>query len=275
VHNGVAMGCLDSRPSFDVPDSATRDRKTRPSVTPAFRLQRLVSCGYRLLGPGAVALLGATAITIQVAHAEPRPLPFDTPPPDPTPYVVPERLVIPELPDSPSPAELGEVAYYFHCMPCHGDFGQGLTEEWREVWVEDHQNCWARGCHAGRPGDEGFPIPRFVPGLIGEPGALSRFPSIQSLEAYLRRTHPPQQPGTLSNEVYQGLTAFLLEANGRGAEVDGMGGQDKMAGLTGAVLGGVLLGAWAIARRERGLIGREHLPVPAEDPGGDSSAPMV
>lgn len=131
----------------------------------------------------------------------------------PTPTVDP--LEIPELPENPTQVDKGRVSYYYNCMPCHGDHGQGLTEEWRMIWVEDHQNCWDRGCHGGRPGDEGFPLPRTISALIGPTAGLDRFPSADDLYQYLVDTHPPQRPGALPKEEYWALTAFLLAENGR------------------------------------------------------------
>jgi cytochrome c len=64
---------------------------------------------------------------------------------EPSPTV--DRLAIPVLPDHPTQVEIGKNVYYYHCMPCHGDKGQRLTSEWRSQWVDDHQNCWGRGCH--------------------------------------------------------------------------------------------------------------------------------
>lgn len=132
---------------------------------------------------------------------------------DPVPTV--DHLAIPELPENPTQVDIGRNSYFYNCMPCHGDRGQGLTDEFRETWVEDHQNCWARGCHSGRAGEEGFPIPTVVPAVAVEPGALQSFTSSTALHNYLEETHPPQQPGILPEEDYWALTAFLLSENGR------------------------------------------------------------
>jgi mono/diheme cytochrome c family protein len=130
-----------------------------------------------------------------------------------TPTPTYDPLVTPDLPENPSQAEMGKFLYYFHCMPCHGDLGQGLTDEFRQVWVEDHQNCWERGCHGGRQEDEGFPIPTVVPMVISDGDALIRFQAFDALEIYLHDTHPPQYPGKLAADEYRDLTAFLWEAN--------------------------------------------------------------
>jgi len=87
-------------------------------------------------------------------------------------------------------------------MPCHGDRGQGLTDEFRSLWVSDHQNYRARGCHTGRADDQGFPIPRIVPAIISTTGKLSSFSAPERLFQFLRTTHPPRHPG------------YLLEQNG-------------------------------------------------------------
>jgi hypothetical protein len=124
-----------------------------------------------------------------------------------------DRLALPVLSEHPSQVELGSYLYYHHCMPCHGDRGQGLTDEWREVWVEDHQNCWAKGCHSFRDQDEVFTIPTTIPPVSGTIHFIQRFPEPANLFEYLSLTHPPQSPGILSVEQYWAITAFLLVEN--------------------------------------------------------------
>ncbi len=132
--------------------------------------------------------------------------------PQPTPMM--GRFAVPEMPENPTQVEIGDNLYFYHCMPCHGDAGQGLTDEFREAWVEDHQNCWARGCHTGRPEDEGFPIPRYVPPVIASQ-LIVDFPTAQKLYDYLSSVHPPQNPGILEEDEYWALTAFLWFENGQ------------------------------------------------------------
>jgi len=142
---------------------------------------------------------------------------------NPTPTPAYDPLEVPVLPEHPSAVESGKYLYYFHCMPCHGDRGQGLTPEWRQVWVEDHQNCWGRGCHGGKASDEGFPIPKFIPAVIftaankdqGQTISPIRahFASIEELSSYLASTHPPQEPGRLKPDEYQALSAYLWVEN--------------------------------------------------------------
>ncbi len=126
-------------------------------------------------------------------------------------------LATPVLPENPSPQELGATIYYHHCMPCHGDLGQGLTDAFRGVWEEEHQNCWGRGCHAGRPKDEGFYIPTVVPAVMAEGDALPGYHTPQQLFDYLETTHPPQEPGRLGDEDTWALVALLWEGNGKPA----------------------------------------------------------
>ncbi len=130
----------------------------------------------------------------------------------PTPTYDPLRE--PPLPLHPTEYELGRNLYWHWCMTCHGDRGQGLTDEFRRIWDPDHQNCWARGCHSGRPGETGFPIPTVVPPLVDE-DHLVQFSSQEALADFLKATHPPQKPGILKREEYQAIALFVFTMNGR------------------------------------------------------------
>jgi hypothetical protein len=132
--------------------------------------------------------------------------------PEPTPMI--DRFAVPEMPENPTQVEVGENVYYYNCMPCHGDRGQGLTDEFREAWVDDHQNCWAHGCHNAGSATEAFPIPKFVPAVIASQLNI-HFPTAQKLYDYLSREHPPQNPGALKSDEYWALTAFLWFENGQ------------------------------------------------------------
>ena len=168
----------------------------------------------------------------------------------------PDRLAIPVMPDSPTQVDTGRNVYYYHCMPCHGDRGQGLTDEWRQVWVEDHQNCWARGCHAGREGDEGFSLPHTVPAVSGSSQAMAGFSTADDLFSFLAHTHPPQRPGALAEDEYWALAAFLLHENGRlpsdGQVGSKIGQRAKVGAVVAAVVAfGVLILALYVFRRRR------------------------
>ena len=133
----------------------------------------------------------------------------------PTPTL--DRLATPVVPENPTPIDLGRQVYYLHCMPCHGDVGQGLTDEWRRVWVEDHQNCWGKGCHGGHADDEGFPIPKTIPAVIGPEAGMAQHATTAEFITYLEQTHPPQRPGDLEKREYQQVTTFLWHENQRDA----------------------------------------------------------
>jgi hypothetical protein len=168
--------------------------------------------------------------------------------PDPT----PDRLATPVMPESPTQLDIGRHAYYHNCMPCHGDKGQGLTDEWRAVWVEDHQNCWGRGCHGGGVDDEGFPIPRFVPAVNGAGQALASFRSSDDLYEYLLLTHPPQRPGALSKDEYRALAVYLFREAGRATE-------ETQADARGVMIGAIALGAAIVGLSVRWLSRRKRI----------------
>lgn len=152
-----------------------------------------------------------------------------------------DRLAEPVLPELPTQVEVGHNLYYFHCMPCHGDRGQGLTDEFRQVWVEDHQNCWARGCHTGKSELAAFYIPKIVPPVSGVSHALCSFESAAELFAFLRDTQPPQRPGALSESEYWALTAFLLHENGRLSSGTRLGPEVRGDMIIAATLGLLLI----------------------------------
>lgn len=154
-------------------------------------------------------LISTSLITTSTASASP---------PEPTPDGMenPEsidRLAEPPLAENPTQYEQGRYDYWMHCMPCHGDYGQGLTQEFIELWPPDHQGCWERGCHGGRIEDEGFPIPEFIPAVIF-PGGMPKYADPEGLFGYLKATHPPQNPGGLEEDTYWAITAFVLAESG-------------------------------------------------------------
>jgi mono/diheme cytochrome c family protein len=112
-----------------------------------------------------------------------------------------------------SQADRGAEVYAFRCSTCHGDRGQGLTDEFRASWPPQDQNCWTPKCHGLNYPDGGFSIPRNVSGVIG-PGTLTNFATAEALYNYIKLTMPYQDPSLLSEEERWEVTAFLLRENG-------------------------------------------------------------
>lgn len=126
---------------------------------------------------------------------------------------LPDRLGPPQLPAHPTQADLGAQVFYLYCMACHGDRGQGLTDEWRSAWAEGDQNCWQSRCHSPNHPPGGFILPRAVPAVIGEQ-RLTHFGDAATLHTYLQQRMPWHMPGSLDEEQYWQLTAYLTRANG-------------------------------------------------------------
>jgi len=132
---------------------------------------------------------------------------------EPPGMATPDRLDPPPTVYPPTQADVGAQVYWFRCMVCHGDRGQGLTEEWRNAWDPSHRNCWQSRCHASNHPPEGFQLPYYAPPVIG-PGTLARFATLADLHGYLAAQMPWQAPGSLPPEEYWQLAAFLARANG-------------------------------------------------------------
>jgi cytochrome c len=125
----------------------------------------------------------------------------------------PDRLAEPTLPPTPSQADYGAQVYWLSCLPCHGDRGQGLTDEFRAAYPPEEQYCWERGCHGENPYESGFTLPKTIPAVIA-PQALSKFSDAAQLQAYIRAAMPFWKPGSLTDEDAWRVTAYLLRGNG-------------------------------------------------------------
>jgi len=139
----------------------------------------------------------------------------DTPsaPGDPNATPTVDRLAAPPTVVNPSQADMGAQLFWQHCQPCHGDQGQGLTDEWRAQYPPEDQNCWKSGCHGDRPYQNGFTLPHAVPALLGA-GTLGHFATAADLYAFMSHAMPFQAPGSLKPEEYWAITAFLLRGHG-------------------------------------------------------------
>jgi mono/diheme cytochrome c family protein len=125
-----------------------------------------------------------------------------------------DRLAPPPTVIPATQADDGEQLFWVWCQPCHGDMGQGLTDEWREQYPEDHQNCWEAGCHGDRPYENGFTLPQHVPAIIGDQ-TLLRFQTMEELFDYVHTRMPFENPGALSEEEALAVTAFLVRSHGK------------------------------------------------------------
>lgn len=130
---------------------------------------------------------------------------------EPTPEV--DRLAAPPMPENPTQADLGAQVYYQVCMACHGDKGQGLTEEWRLVWEEDY-NCWQSECHGNNHPPHGFSFPKTCCTAVIGPTTLANYKNAQELFTYIVETMPWWNPGYLPVEEFWQVTAFLMRENG-------------------------------------------------------------
>jgi hypothetical protein len=136
------------------------------------------------------------AAVLTTAQLTPTPTPFSSPTATP-----------------PSQGGHGHDIFYVYCMPCHGDVGQGLTDEFRlRQYPPEDTDCWKSGCHGARPYENGFTLPKTVPALIGA-NSLKRFADGQAVYDFIHKSMPFNSPGSLTTEQYLQLTAFLLEQN--------------------------------------------------------------
>lgn len=133
--------------------------------------------------------------------------------PAPAPTPTRDRLAAPPTVLSPTQADDGAQLYWLWCQPCHGDQGQGLTDEWRAQYPPEDQNCWNSGCHGNNPYESGFTLPKTVPPVSGEE-SLTRFQTLGELYRYIRHSMPYEYPGTLKDEEYLAITAHLARQHG-------------------------------------------------------------
>lgn len=156
-------------------------------------------------------LLGILGLALGVIAAASQEATTPTPP---TPIATPtiDRLAAPPTVASPTQADEGAQLYWLHCQPCHGDQGQGLTDDWRAQYPPEDRNCWESGCHGKRPYENGFKLPESVPALIG-PGSLDSFATMGQVYEFMRASMPFQDPGHLAAEEYLAITAYLARAH--------------------------------------------------------------
>lgn len=157
-----------------------------------------------------IFVLASGCAAIQGGQAEPTPLSGISMPPED------EReswLRLDNVPQGADQVEFGAEVYRLVCKSCHGDRGQGLTEDWIAQWNPDDQNCWQSKCHAENHPEDGFKLPRYVPPVTGEE-ITGRFDTAAELYRFVSLAMPWHAPGSLTSEEYWYVTAYLLEING-------------------------------------------------------------
>ena len=161
-----------------------------------------------------VAAASASLLASTKVEASPHLQSTATPFPQPTPTFDIKRLDKPDIesdPDHLSQLDAGSLKYWGVCMACHGDVGQGLTEEWKDAFGED-RNCWQSGCHGPDHPPQGFLIPKdkVIP-PVAIMGSLNRFKNAQELHDYILASMPWWDPGQLTDEEAWQVTAYILD----------------------------------------------------------------
>jgi mono/diheme cytochrome c family protein len=158
-------------------------------------------------------LLLANLFITPFVQASPPPQSTQTPTALPTPTFDVQRLEKPVIASDPTEQlKRGSELYWGICMACHGDVGQGLTDEWRDAFGVIDRNCWQSHCHGPDHPPEGFLIPKdkLAPSVAGS-GKLARFQNAQELHDYVLANMPWWDPGQLTDEEAWQVTAYLLK----------------------------------------------------------------
>jgi quinol-cytochrome oxidoreductase complex cytochrome b subunit len=101
------------------------------------------------------------------------------------------------------------------CIDCHGDQGQGLSDEWRLTFALEYHNCWESGCHGSDFDENSFEIPQTGAPAIAGSIYQSRFSNAFELKTYILNSMPLSPPDSLTSEQAWDLTAFVLSLNKR------------------------------------------------------------
>lgn len=119
--------------------------------------------------------------------------------------------VIVDLPPDATQLEYGAEVYRLVCKACHGDKGQGLTDDWRAQWAPKDQNCWQSKCHASNHPPDGFYMP-IAPAVVGPP--VQMFATAQDLYNYIHVSMPWHDRGSMTEKESWSVTAYILKING-------------------------------------------------------------
>lgn len=167
---------------------------------------------------------GTLALVFLASHFTGTSTALQQPPTVPTITITPTfdavRLAQPPTVYPPAQADTGAQIYWGMCMSCHGDKGQGLTEDWLNSFPPEERNCWDSGCHASDAPANSFVLPQMGNLALAEAGALSRFSNSFELYSYILENMPFARAGSLTSEETWALTAYILRLNDR--EIPGL-----------------------------------------------------
>lgn len=124
------------------------------------------------------------------------------------------------VPEAPAQVREGAILFDHHCSACHGDTGRGFAEA-KAAFPPSDRACTR--CH--RPNNPpqmhpGAMTPRSAfdvgtpPPVLGEEATLDGFGQATALWGYLRATMPRPYPGSLEDDEYWAIVAFLAAAGG-------------------------------------------------------------
>lgn len=121
-----------------------------------------------------------------------------------------DSWIIIDLPATATQLEYGAEVYRLVCKACHGDKGQGLTDDWRAQWSPEDQNCWQSKCHAANHPPEGFYMP-IAPAVVGLPVQI--FDTALDLFNYIHNFMPWHNRGSMTEKDSWSVTAYILKMN--------------------------------------------------------------
>ena len=121
-----------------------------------------------------------------------------------------DSWVIVDLPTDATQLEYGAEVYRLVCKACHGDKGQGLTDDWRAQWDPRDQNCWQSKCHARNHPPDGFYLP-MSPAVVGPP--LLMFDTALDLYNYINIYMPWHDRGSMTAKDNWSVAAYILKIN--------------------------------------------------------------
>lgn len=174
-----------------------------------------LSPGKPLPAPAPTETSAPILSTAATPAAPTKPASTSTRPPAPTQPIATATqkswILLPPIPATATQADRGAEIYRLVCGTCHGFAGEGLSYG---PWVKTSaESCWHTRCHGGGHPQDGFALPHYIPPVIG-PDTLAHFGNALALYRYTRATMPMHAPGTMLDEEYWEVTAFLVRANG-------------------------------------------------------------